>query len=259
MILSIQVVLKPTARPRLDFQTNETEKKRPFSLVRIVFMRFNNFRKRARDRDRADESSSDANPLDTGEPAVLMALKHGILSTAPVIEGLESIDDWNAHRDRIIREIDPVGALESAYAQRAAAYLWRIERVARYRSKESRSDSEDPTIEPDRRTRRDRSMIETVAKYEAHLNRLLAQTMAELRRMQKEREKRSRRIDDGPAKNGSPSVAFKSIPIERYRNHASRGEVSPNAVDTPTVDPQVSPASDASSKPTDPNRERSKE
>ena len=163
-------------------------------------MRFNNFRKRAR--DRTDGSSSSANPLDSGEPAVLMALKHGIHSTDPVIEGLESIDDWNAHRDRIIREIDPVGALESAYAQRAAAYLWRIERVARFRSKESRSDSEDATIESDRRTPIDPSMIETVGKYEAHLNRMLAQTMAELRRMRKEREKRSRKIDDDPASIG---------------------------------------------------------
>lgn len=238
-------------------------------------MRFNDFGKRARDRARADESSPGANSLVPDEPSLLMALKHGVCSSDPVIEGLESNDDWIAHRDRVIREIDPVGALESAYAQRAASYLWRIDRVARYRKAEARTDSEAATIERDRRTPTDPSMIETVAKYEVHLNRMLAQTMAELRRMQKEREKRSRKIDAESETVGRPSVAFQSIPIERFLKHAVSAADSPNAINVPTADPQTSPAPSPSSNPaadpqtslapspssnpTDPDQRRSKE
>jgi hypothetical protein len=60
------------------------------------------------------------------------AVKHGALSTLPVLPGLERAEDWEAHRDGVVRGLAPVGLLEARLAERAALLLWRLDRVARY-------------------------------------------------------------------------------------------------------------------------------
>jgi hypothetical protein len=62
------------------------------------------------------------------------ALRHGLTSTAPVIPGVESDDEWESHREAIVADLAPAGATESALAERIAALAWRLRRVERYES-----------------------------------------------------------------------------------------------------------------------------
>lgn len=205
-----------------------------------------------------DQAGQTTNPHLSDERSLLMALNYGIRSIDPVLPGLESVEDWVEHRDRVIRDIDPVGAIESAYAQRAAMYLWRLERAGRYKNNAAlsdgfvarqpseisidepvRSQSEDATIRDESRHNQERSKLdarptsETIDKYEAHLKRMLAQTMAELKRLRKDRRERMRRSDAESKKIDRPSETIASIPIERFRKQASSSANSPDAVETP--------------------------
>ena len=58
------------------------------------------------------------------------ALTHGLTSNAPTIPG-ETVEAWQDHRAAIVASLDPVGALETALAERAALLLWRLNRVWR--------------------------------------------------------------------------------------------------------------------------------
>ncbi len=60
------------------------------------------------------------------------AVRHGVLSTSPVIPGLEREEDWEAHRAGLLASLAPEGHLEIALAERVALQLWRLQRVARY-------------------------------------------------------------------------------------------------------------------------------
>ncbi|MGB2693842.1 MAG: hypothetical protein WBD55_01495 [Dehalococcoidia bacterium] len=61
------------------------------------------------------------------------AVKHGIMSPNPfIIEGLETIDAWERHRDGIVESLAPEGALEQELAERIALLLWRLRRATRY-------------------------------------------------------------------------------------------------------------------------------
>ena len=60
------------------------------------------------------------------------AVKHGLRSDAPVIPIFEDFDEWEAHRKGILASIEPVGALETAHAERVASLYWRLQRVPRY-------------------------------------------------------------------------------------------------------------------------------
>jgi hypothetical protein len=183
------------------------------------------------------------------------ALECGVVSTDPVIEGRESHEAWVSHRDTVVQELNPVGELESFYAERAAIYLWRLNRVIRYEVTATQFDLDDvfaefivsldhPELPRDRseavtvemvrkplndyldefvklgakaaklpelkegldrvrtaakrvselRILPDRPTIQTIIKYEAHLERCLSKTMAELRRLQKERRQGLRPI-----------------------------------------------------------------
>ena len=133
------------------------------------------------------------------------ALDHGIFSSHPVIEGRETLDNWLAHRETVVRELCPVGALETAYAERSAGYLWRLNRVIRYEITASLGQIEDrstphhedsPAV-PEFHALPASPMIQTIIKYEGHLQRCLAGTMAELRRLQKERRQGLRDVNSG--------------------------------------------------------------
>ncbi len=60
------------------------------------------------------------------------ALKHGILVSEPVLQGIERSEDWVAHRSGIFESLSPVGYLEEVLAERVALLLWRLGRIARY-------------------------------------------------------------------------------------------------------------------------------
>jgi hypothetical protein len=60
------------------------------------------------------------------------ALRHGVLSTKPVLPGLEREEDWDRHRDAVMLSLAPNGALEELLAERVALQMWRLGRVARY-------------------------------------------------------------------------------------------------------------------------------
>ena len=58
------------------------------------------------------------------------ALTHGLTSNAPTIPG-ETVEAWQDHRAAIVASLDPVGALETALAERVALLLWRLHRCWR--------------------------------------------------------------------------------------------------------------------------------
>lgn len=60
------------------------------------------------------------------------AVQHGLCSESPVVAGLESQDDWEAHCREIVESLAPVGRLENLLAQRVALLFWRYERLTRY-------------------------------------------------------------------------------------------------------------------------------
>lgn len=203
------------------------------------------------------------------------ASRNGIFSTDPVIEGVETLEEWVSHRETVVRELCPVGKLEIAYAERAALFLWRLDRVIRYEitatefdldgvfaefivalnhPELSRDRSEAVTIEKIRKPLRDYlnafqyagaeaakfpeiqeglarvrteakrikerrivpdpSTIQTIIKYEGHLQRCLTSTMAELRRLQKERRRGFREIEEAFTDRHVGDSASKPVPAD---------------------------------------------
>jgi hypothetical protein len=64
-----------------------------------------------------------------GKQAVaLNGITHGLRSLKPVIPWLEKEEDWLAHRDLIISDLQPANKLENALADRIALGLWRLAR-----------------------------------------------------------------------------------------------------------------------------------
>ena len=58
------------------------------------------------------------------------AVKHGIYSVHPVIiEGLETVEDWEDYRDAITECLEPIGAYEEDLAESIALTRWRLRRV----------------------------------------------------------------------------------------------------------------------------------
>ena len=147
------------------------------------------------------------------------ALDHGICSPGVVIEGRESLDHWIAHREIVVRELCPVGALETAYTQRAALYLWRLARINRYEITATPGDMENGAAINREGSKIDletlispaQPALQSIIKYEAHLDRCLARTMTELRRLQKERRQGLRKWDNAftnqyPGESSDPPV-----------------------------------------------------
>lgn len=60
------------------------------------------------------------------------ALRHGLTSTAPVIPGVESAEEWEALLEATLSDRAPEGAVETKLAERAASLIWRLRRVERY-------------------------------------------------------------------------------------------------------------------------------
>jgi hypothetical protein len=60
------------------------------------------------------------------------AIRHGIRSPAPVVPGVEKVEDWEEHRDGVLESLRPEGHLELVLAERVALLSWRLHRVTRY-------------------------------------------------------------------------------------------------------------------------------
>ena len=60
------------------------------------------------------------------------AVKYGLFSSSPVIRGLESAEEWEAHRHAIVDHFQPVGAFEVAAAEGVASAMWRLRRVPQF-------------------------------------------------------------------------------------------------------------------------------
>ena len=60
------------------------------------------------------------------------AVKHGLLSSEPVLLGVERVEDWNAHRSGIFESLKPVGYLQEVLTDSVALFLWRLRRIPRY-------------------------------------------------------------------------------------------------------------------------------
>src|SRR5262245_49762634 len=58
------------------------------------------------------------------------ALRHGLLSESPLAAPYESADEWHAHRQAVVEDLQPTGQAEACLAERAALLLWRLRRVA---------------------------------------------------------------------------------------------------------------------------------
>jgi hypothetical protein len=65
------------------------------------------------------------------ERASRNAVRHGLRSGLPVLPG-EQADDWERHREGVLRSLAPVGTLEQELAERVALCLWRLRRVAAF-------------------------------------------------------------------------------------------------------------------------------
>ncbi len=60
------------------------------------------------------------------------AARHGIRSPAPVVPGMEKVEDWEAHGAGVLESLKPEGHLETVLAERVALFSWRLNRVTRY-------------------------------------------------------------------------------------------------------------------------------
>jgi len=66
--------------------------------------------------------------------ASMNALKHGLRASSLAVPYLEDPEDWEVHRSLVVRDLNPVGYLETILSERIAALLWRLGRVVRYES-----------------------------------------------------------------------------------------------------------------------------
>jgi hypothetical protein len=65
------------------------------------------------------------------ERASRNAIRHGLRSELPVLPG-EQAEQWESHREGVLRSLAPVGSLEQEFAERVALCLWRLRRVAAF-------------------------------------------------------------------------------------------------------------------------------
>ncbi len=66
--------------------------------------------------------------------ASMNALKHGLRASSLAVPILENAEDWEVHRDLVVRDLAPAGYLETILSERVAVLLWRLGRVVRYES-----------------------------------------------------------------------------------------------------------------------------
>jgi hypothetical protein len=143
-------------------------------------------------------------PMPQSEPTTEVAvlpgnLKHGLTAESIVIPS-EAEADWLQHLDETTDAYRPQTSVERALTFRIAQLLWRLRRAARAETNDILETeahrarlAEAEARRGERRPRRpvpafpDKDVFDGVIRYEAHLNRMLFQTMHELEAMQSSR------------------------------------------------------------------------
>lgn len=59
------------------------------------------------------------------------ATKHGLTAMNMILPGVENEEDWQTFYQDVVDYYEPVGAVECAFVDRAAALMWRLRRVPR--------------------------------------------------------------------------------------------------------------------------------
>lgn len=59
-------------------------------------------------------------------------IKHGLLSSMPLVTTFESQEAWDAHLNGTLADLHPEGHVETALVERIALLLWRLGRVTRF-------------------------------------------------------------------------------------------------------------------------------
>lgn len=144
------------------------------------------------------------------------AVRHGILSPAPIITGLESEADWWRHHDGIFQSLEPQGHLEEVLTERIASILWRLRRAQYHetlmievshhgipenlaiteayrrgigmRPKTEEQHLQDADDAVSRLLIPPEYVLNKVMRYESHLHRLFLQTLHELEALQTRRQ-----------------------------------------------------------------------
>jgi hypothetical protein len=128
----------------------------------------------------------------------LNALRHGILSTNPVIEEVEEQADWDAHLAGQIAALKPVDDLELVLTHRIALTLWRLNRLIGFERHALRpSERYLSELTALRRGLNGASVlldrvfpigsVEHIQRYEAHLHRMFLKDLHELEALQSRR------------------------------------------------------------------------
>jgi hypothetical protein len=137
-------------------------------------------------------------PPKVRRPPSRNALRHGILSTDPVLPEIEKQSDWEAHLAGQLEAFNPVGDLELVLAHRIALTLWRLNRLIGF-ERHALRPTEHYLTELARlrrglngaEARLDRTFptgsIEDVQRYEAHLHRMFLKELHELEAFQARR------------------------------------------------------------------------
>jgi hypothetical protein len=125
------------------------------------------------------------------------AVRHAILARSVVVPRLEDPGEWESFRSGILESLEPSGGLENALAERIVEIQWRIRRVGWYERNEIQKNFSDSATtgwldsqEMDVAGGRELPnlvKLQSIARYEAHLQRSLVQTMRELDRVQEKR------------------------------------------------------------------------
>ncbi len=104
------------------------------------------------------------------------ATRHGITAQRSIVTG-ESEEDWVAFCEELLSDLAPVGRLETELATRAAQLMWRLRRVGAAEA----NLWEPTTVKAMRKAEFGMWMnVESLGRYESHLNRQLNQTLHEL-------------------------------------------------------------------------------
>ena len=136
--------------------------------------------------------------------AKMNALRHGFNSSVAILPGIESEEDWEAHRRGIVESLAPEGYLESLLTDRIALSLWRHQRVFRYELfefepspayqeqleefHEKRLAVADGDAALPTRSFPPEGYMERLQRYETHLHRLFLKDLHELEALQDRRK-----------------------------------------------------------------------
>lgn len=157
-------------------------------------------RKLAANRQNALHSTGPVTP--TGKAIVRRnPIQHGLSSTAIVVRD-EKPEDWDAHVEAVVTDLEPRGYVEEELARQVAWHLWRLRRVARYEAEATRAAGENAAqlafsglCSPEQIERLavlpDNKRLVKVMRAEAHYNRSLARA---LRQLNESRQARGREL-----------------------------------------------------------------